>query len=142
MATTPGPTVFVLFGATGDLSRRMVLPAFYTLAIEGLLPDDWILVGNGRGDVSHENFQTRVREALEEFGPKPSQGPWEQFAKRLRFAGGGFNTDDPGSLLDVIGDARRDLGAETELVHYLAIPPVAFPEITKALAQHGLAAKS
>jgi glucose-6-phosphate 1-dehydrogenase len=142
MATTPGPTVFVLFGATGDLARRMVLPAFYTLAIEGLLPDEWILVGNGRGDVSHENFRDRVREALEEFGPKPSQGPWSSFAKRLRFAGGGFNSDDPGSLLDVIGDARRDLGAETELVHYLAIPPVAFPEITKALAQHGLAAKS
>lgn len=140
MATTPGPTVFVLFGATGDLARRMVLPAFYTLAIEGLLPDEWILVGNGRGDVSHEDFRTRVREALEEFGPKPTQGPWSSFAKRLRFAGGGFNTDDPGSLLDVIGDAQRDLGSKAELVHYLAIPPVAFPEITKALAQHGLAA--
>jgi glucose-6-phosphate 1-dehydrogenase len=138
MATTPGPTVFVLFGATGDLARRMVLPAFYTLAIEGLLPDEWILVGNGRGDVSHENFRTRVREALEEFGPKPAQGPWSSFAKRLRFAGGGFNSDDPGSLLDVIGDARSDLGTTSELVHYLAIPPVAFPEITKALGQHGL----
>jgi glucose-6-phosphate 1-dehydrogenase len=138
MATTPGPTVFVLFGATGDLARRMVLPAFYTLAIEGLLPDEWILVGNGRGDVSHEDFRSRVREALEEFGPKPAQGPWSEFAKRLRFAGGGFNTDDPGSLLDVIGDARSDLGPQTELVHYLAIPPVAFPEITKALGQHGL----
>jgi glucose-6-phosphate 1-dehydrogenase len=139
MATTPGPTVFVLFGATGDLARRMVLPAFYTLAIEGLLPEKWILVGNGRGDVSHENFRSRVREALEEFGPKPSQGPWSEFAKRLRFAGGGFNSDDPGSLLDVIGDARSELGAKTEIVHYLAIPPVAFPEITKALGQHGLA---
>jgi glucose-6-phosphate 1-dehydrogenase len=139
MATTPGPTVFVLFGATGDLARRMVLPAFYTLAIEGLLPDEWILVGNGRGDVTHENFRTHVREALEEFGPKPAQGPWSSFSKRLRFAGGGFNSDDPGSLLDVIGDARRDLGAKCELVHYLAIPPVAFAEITKALGRHGLA---
>jgi glucose-6-phosphate 1-dehydrogenase len=139
MATTPGPTVFVLFGATGDLARRMVLPAFYTLAIEGLLPDEWILVGNGRGDVSHEDFRNRVREALEDFGPKPAQGPWSAFAKRLRFAGGGFNSDDPGSLLDVIGDARRELGTTAELVHYLAIPPVAFPEITKALGEHGLA---
>src|SRR4051794_40488690 len=139
MATTPGPTVFVLFGATGDLSRRMVLPAFYTLAIEGLLPDNWILVGNGRGDVSHENFRARVREALEEFGPKPAQGPWRKFANRLRFAGGGFNSDDPGSLLDVIGDARTELGTRAELVHYLAIPPVAFAEITEALGRHGLA---
>jgi glucose-6-phosphate 1-dehydrogenase len=139
MATTPGPTVFVLFGATGDLSRRMVLPAFYTLAIEGLLPKDWILIGNGRGDVSHEDFQDRVHDALTEFGPAPAKGPWRDFAKRLRFAGGGFNTDSPGSLLDVIGDARSELGGKPQLVHYLAIPPVAFPEITQALGQHGLA---
>src|ERR1700741_5028457 len=46
MTTNPGPTVFVLFGATGDLAKRMVLPAFYTLAVEGLLPKDWMLVGN------------------------------------------------------------------------------------------------
>jgi glucose-6-phosphate 1-dehydrogenase len=139
MTTDPGPTVFVLFGATGDLAKRMVLPAFYTLAAEGLLPKDWLLVGNGRGDVSHEDFQTHVRKALEEFGPKPDQGPWGEFVKRLRFAGGGFNTDDPGSLLDVIGDAQHDVGKNPQLVHYLAIPPVAFPEITRALGQHGLA---
>jgi glucose-6-phosphate 1-dehydrogenase len=138
--TTPGPTVFVLFGATGDLARRMVLPAFYTLAIEGLLPEKWILVGNGRGDVSHEDFQGHVRDALTEFGPAPEKGPWREFAKRLRFAGGGFNTDSPGSLLDVIGDARAELGDKAQLVHYLAIPPVAFSEVTEALGQHGLAA--
>ncbi|TDO40982.1 glucose-6-phosphate dehydrogenase [Paractinoplanes brasiliensis] len=139
MTKTPGPTVFVLFGATGDLARRMVLPAFYTLAIEGLLPSEWILVGNGRGDVSHENFRQHVREALEEFGPKPAQGPWKEFSSRLRFAGGGFNSDDPGSLLDVIAEARSQLGGSPQLVHYLAIPPVAFEETTKALGEHGLA---
>ena len=132
-------TVFVLFGATGDLARRMVLPALYTLAIEGLLPENWVLIGNGRGDVSHEDFRGRVREALEEFGPAPQKGPWREFASRLRFAGGGFNTETPGSLLDVIGDARADTGGNGDLVHYLAVPPKAFAEITKALGQHGLA---
>jgi glucose-6-phosphate 1-dehydrogenase len=139
MATHSGPVVFVLFGATGDLSRRMVLPAFYTLAIEGLLPDEWILIGNGRGDVSHENFRERVHEALTEFGPKPSKGPWREFASRLRFAGGGFNSDSPGSLLDVIGDVCKEIGDDHQLIHYLAIPPVAFGEITQALGTHGLA---
>ncbi|MCY1140091.1 glucose-6-phosphate dehydrogenase [Actinoplanes sp. Pm04-4] len=139
MAKTPGPTVFVLFGATGDLARRMVLPAFYTLAIEGLLPDKWILVGNGRGDVSHEDFRAHVRKALEEFGPAPGDGPWKEFADRLRFAGGGFRTEDSGSLLDVIESARSELGGTPQLVHYLAIPPVAFEETTKALGEHGLA---
>ena len=83
----PDPTIFMLFGATGDLARRLVLPAFFRLAQAGLLPEDWRLIGNGRGDVSHENFQERVRGSLEEFGPKPDDGPWEDFRARLRFAG-------------------------------------------------------
>jgi glucose-6-phosphate 1-dehydrogenase len=132
--------VFVLFGATGDLSKRLVLPAFFQLAQHGLMPERWLLVGNGRGDVSHEDFRRRVRDALTEFGPKPEDGPWEEFSKRLRFAGGGFEKDDPGSLLDVIEDGRRDLGADTRFLHYLAIPPAAFGKVTDGLAQHGLAA--
>jgi glucose-6-phosphate 1-dehydrogenase len=132
-------TVFVLFGATGDLAKRMVLPAFYTLAIEGLLPADWVLVGNGRGDVAHEDFRKHVHDVLVEFGPHPDKGPWREFEQRLFFAGGGFTTDSPGSLLDVIGGARKKLGPKAELVHYLAVPPQTFPELTRALGQHGLA---
>ncbi|MEV6488140.1 glucose-6-phosphate dehydrogenase (NADP(+)) [Actinoplanes sp. NPDC051633] len=132
------PTVFVLFGATGDLAKRMVLPAFYTLAAEGLLPQDWILVGNGRGDVSHEDFRGRVRASLEEFGPDLKDDVWTAFAARLRFAGGGFQSHDPGSLLEVIEEARAAVGKDAQLVHYLAVPPVAFPETTKALGTHGL----
>ena len=145
MATTanqPGPTVFVLFGATGDLAKRMVLPAFYTLAIENLLPADWVLVGNGRGDVSHEDFRGHVHDALTEFGPAPEQGPWAEFAGRLMFAGGGFASDDPGSLLDVIEQAGARAGRDAQLVHYLAIPPVAFAEVTRALGKHGLAERA
>ena len=59
-AGDPGPTVFVLFGATGDLSRRLVLPAFYRLARERLLPAQWALVGNGRGDLAHEDFRAQI----------------------------------------------------------------------------------
>src|SRR5262252_4351413 len=96
-AGDPGPTVFVLFGATGDLSRRLVLPAFYQLAREGLLPARWLLVGNGRGDLAHEDFHARFRDALTEFGPQPEPGEWDAFAERVLFAGGGFSSDSPGS---------------------------------------------
>ncbi|MEJ5915179.1 glucose-6-phosphate dehydrogenase [Pseudokineococcus sp. 1T1Z-3] len=139
------PTVFVLFGATGDLARRMVLPAFFDLARRDLMPADWRLVGNGRGDVSHEEFRDRVRSALEEFGPAPQDGPWEDFSERLLFAGGGFTEEDPGSLTDVLADARRQLqeadgvgGEDVHLVHFLALPPSAFPGYTRALGTHGL----
>ena len=141
------PTIFVLFGATGDLAKRMVLPAFYTLAQKGLLPADWRLIGNGRGDVAHEDFRGHVRDVLTEFGPKKSDGSWddsawEEFQKQVLFAGGGFNSDDPGSLLDVIEQTRQDIEpapGETQFVHYIATPPVAFEETAKALGAHGLA---
>jgi glucose-6-phosphate 1-dehydrogenase len=135
----PGPTVFVLFGATGDLAKRMVLPAFYRLAIDGLLPENWVLVGNGRGDVSHYDFRNHVHGVLTEFGPDPADGPWDEFSSRLRFAGGGFEKSDPGSLLEIMEEAREAVGKDAQLVHYLAIPPVAFSRVTEGLGEHGLA---
>jgi glucose-6-phosphate 1-dehydrogenase len=133
------PVVFVLFGATGDLARRMVLPAVYRLACGGLLPRQWLLVGNGRGDITHENFRAHVHDALTEFGPKPGGKDWDSFARRVFFAGGGFSSGSPGSLPEVLGEARASLGGSPQLVHYLAVPPVAFGGLTQALGQHGLA---
>jgi len=139
----PGtPVVFVLFGGTGDLAKRMVIPAFFTLAQQKLLPENYMLIGNGRGDVSHDDFRKHVHDVLRAFGPAPDQGPWDDFSSRLRFAGGGFDVDDPGRLLDVITGARADLGGDTQLIHYFAVPPVAFPGLTAALGEHGLAAGS
>ena len=137
-AGDPGPVVFVLFGATGDLARRLVLPAFFRLAGEGLLPLQWLLVGNGRGDVAHESFRAHVHDVLTESGPGPGQKEWNAFAERVFFAGGGFSTDSPGSLPGVLGEARRSLGGDPQLIHYLAVPPVAFAGLTTALDQHGL----
>ncbi|MEO7077739.1 MAG: glucose-6-phosphate dehydrogenase, partial [Rhodococcus sp. (in: high G+C Gram-positive bacteria)] len=54
------PTIFVLFGATGDLAKRMVLPSFYQLHVEGLLPEKWLLIGNGRHDTSDDEFRDHV----------------------------------------------------------------------------------
>src|ERR1700735_3810161 len=141
-AGDPRPVVFVLFAATGDLAKRLVLPAFYRLATEGLLPQQWRLVGNGRGDVAHEDFRAHFHDSLVEFDTAPDPKQWDGFSQNLFFAGGGFTTDDPGSLLDVIGKARTALGGAPQLVHYLAVPPVAFGELTKALGQHGLAKDS
>jgi glucose-6-phosphate 1-dehydrogenase len=134
--------VFVLYGATGDLARRMVLPAFFRLAQAKLLPHDWWLIGNGRGDVSHEEFQSRVHDALTEFGPQPHDGPWEEFRSRLRFAGGGFSAEDPGNLLEVLCEVERELGGRPQQVHYFAVPPTAFETLTRGLGRHGLAARS
>ncbi|MGY1668916.1 glucose-6-phosphate dehydrogenase [Geodermatophilus sp. SYSU D00696] len=135
MADLP-PTVFVLFGATGDLAARMVLPAFDRLQRRGLLPADWRLVGSGRGERSDDEFRDHVRDTLAEHG---DGGPADGLLDRLRFAGGGHTPEDPGQLLDVVGRAREEIGADAQLVHYLAVPPGAFEGITRALDTHGLA---
>lgn len=137
------PTIFVLFGATGDLAKRMVLPAFYQLAAAGLLPSEWMLIGNGRGDVSDDEFRAHVIGAITEFDTKPDDGVWDTFAPRLRFAGGGFTVENPGSLPTVIGAARESLDTkEAQLVHYLALPPSTFIDVTRALGAHDLASGS
>jgi len=133
------PTVFILYGATGDLAKRMVLPAIYELFSRNLLPRDFRLVGNGRGDVSHEDFRERVRESLTEFAPDADLSRFSEFAGQVSFAGGGFQASDPGSLLDVIAEAEEELGSERTVIHYLAIPPSAFEPTTEAIKEHGLA---
>jgi glucose-6-phosphate 1-dehydrogenase len=133
------PAVFVLFGATGDLAKRLVLPAFYQLALQGLLPRQWLLIGNGRGDVTDENFRAHVHDALTEFGPKPEGQDWDSFAQRVFFAGGGFSSDSPGSLPDVLSQARTSVGDSPQMVYYMAVPPVAFGGLTLALGKYGLA---
>src|SRR3984957_8437887 len=133
------PPVFVLFGATGDLARRLVLPAFYRLSREGLLPRQWLLVGNGRGDLTDENFRAHVHDSLTEFGPKPEGHDWDKFAQRVLFAGGGFSPDSPGRLLDVLRQARTIVGDSPQLVYYLAVPPAAFGGLTQARGKSGLA---
>src|SRR6202041_1349697 len=117
----------------------MVLPALYRLAPEGPLPRQWRLVGNGRGDITHQNFRARVHDALTEFGPKPDGQDWDSFAQHVFFAGGGFSSDRPGRLPDVLSRARASLGGSPQLVYYLAVPPVAFGGLTEALGKYGLA---
>ncbi|MDI9932661.1 glucose-6-phosphate dehydrogenase (NADP(+)) [Rhodococcus sp. IEGM 1354] len=133
------PTVFVLFGATGDLAKRMVLPSFYQLHVEGLLPEKWILIGNGRKDSSDDEFRDHVKDVLDEFAENVADDDWSAFSKRIRFAGNGFTVDDPGTLPDVVADAKKEIGDDAQLVHYIALPPSTFVDYTEALGAHDLA---
>ena len=100
------PIAIILYGGTGDLARRMVLPAIYQLFTRGLLPRHFKLIGNGRGDVSDEDFATHIREALDEFATEPEDEEFAEFAQNVSFAGGGFRENDPGTLLDAIKQAE------------------------------------
>jgi glucose-6-phosphate 1-dehydrogenase len=132
MADLP-PTIFVLFGATGDLARRMVLPAFAALAADGLLPEKWALIGNGRKDDDDAWFVDHVRDVLDDERLDAAM------EGHLFFAGRGFTADDAGGLPDAVGRAREQVGEDAQLVHYIALPPSTFEDYVRALDAHGLA---
>ena len=127
------PTIFVLFGATGDLARRMVLPAFAALAVNGLLPEKWVLIGNGRKDQDDAWFAEHVKDVLDD------DAQFAAVEDHLMFAGNGFTVDDPGDLPDTVARARGQVGDDALLVHYIALPPATFEPYVQALDAHGLA---
>jgi glucose-6-phosphate 1-dehydrogenase len=136
-STPDAPVLLVLHGARGDLARRMVYPGLAALAAGGLLPERFLVLGAGRRPVDDEEFAELVRESLREFGDPEHAGALDG---RVRYAAT-FEEDDPGELVDAIGDATATLaddGGEVVVVHYLAIPPSAFASTTRALRAHGL----
>jgi glucose-6-phosphate 1-dehydrogenase len=126
-------TIFVLFGATGDLAKRMVLPAFGALAVNDLLPERWVLIGNGRKDDDDAWFADHVRDVLDD------DTAFAAVRDHLMFAGNGFSVDEPGDLPDTVARARREVGADALLVHHIALPPSTFEPYVQALDTHGLA---
>ncbi len=127
------PTIFVLFGATGDLARRMVLPAFAALAVNDLMPEKWVLVGNGRKQEDDAWFADHVRDVLDD------ETKFAAVREHLLFAGNGFTVDDPGDLPDTIERARQLTDEDALVVHYIALPPSTFEPYVRALDAHGLA---
>lgn len=122
------PTTVVLFGATGDLSRRKLLPGLFRLLTCGLLPH-LRLVGTSLDDHTQESFVAFVRAALDEFEGTVNEGEWGRFANRLVWAPGGT----PESLKQAIADAERDLEEPQRLLHYLSVPPKAALAVIETL---------
>ena len=93
---TPDDHVIVLFGATGDLSRRKLLPGLFHLAEAGLLPEGYRIVGVSIEGLGEEEFRAFARQAANEFGRLPTgDGRWDSFVERVTYVGGTFG---PSSL--------------------------------------------
>jgi len=142
--TTPRPTavVVVLFGATGDLARRMVMPALMELRARGLMPPHWRLIGSAADALDDAGFAVVLRESLGGAGGVPDD--FDEIVARTRYVGGLFSAGDPGRLPVALSRARSELhessGVDPLVVFFLAVPPLAFPTITEGLGAHGLAA--
>ena len=136
-AASPAPhdQVIVLFGATGDLARRKLLPGIFHLFEAGLMPERFALVGTARSALSSEEFVELVHEAVCSSGRRPVEGDsWQRFAAALGFASTGEGFDRLGAEID---RARQELH-DAELLHYLSLPPAATSGVIEQLGQAGL----
>jgi glucose-6-phosphate 1-dehydrogenase len=136
LATVPEDHVIVLFGATGDLARRKLLPGIFHLAEAGLMPERFVIIGTSRSTLADDEFVEMVRAAVEESGRRPAMdGSWGRFAASLRFAGLGDGYEALGAA---VARAREELGGEPRLLHYLSLPPMAAAGTVEALGRLGL----
>ncbi len=135
-----GPTTMTIFGATGDLARRKLLPALYNLAHEGALPERFNLIGVSRGDESTEDYRAWAREAINEFSRRaPDAKVLEALLANVRYVSGTFDDPETYAKLKVeieAFDAEND--APLNRLFYLSTAPGFFPVIVEQLGLGGL----
>ena len=135
-AQIPENQVIVLFGATGDLAKRKLLPGIFHLAQVGLMPRRFRIVGVARSEVDVEDFREQARRAIEASGREDlSPATWDPFAESLRFAAVG---DGFGELAETVSEAREELGQDAGLLYYLSLPPKAAAGTVAQLGALGL----
>ncbi len=134
------PTALVIFGATGDLAHRKLLPALYNLAHEGALPERFELIGVARSENSHEHFQASVRESIERFSRRrPDPAVLEGLTADMRYVPGSF--DDPNVYAELgrtLNEFSDRAGHALGHVFYCSTAPQFFPVIAGALGEAGL----
>ena len=131
------PTTVVIFGASGDLARRKLLPGLFHLFHEGLLPESFAVVGYARTGLSDDEFRDHAREAVAKYGGL-EEDKWNGFAERLSYVSGEFQMErDFEHLARHIGKVEEAFGTDSRLF-YCSTPPEAYPEIVRRIGEEGL----
>jgi glucose-6-phosphate 1-dehydrogenase len=134
--TIPADQVIVLFGATGDLARRKLLPGIFHLFEAGLMPQRFVLIGASRSGLGEDEFVALVRDAVCDSGRRPEPGEsLNRFVASLRTAALGDGFEDLG---DAVTKAKEGLADGAQLLHYLSLPPAAYAEVIEGLGRLGL----
>ena len=137
------PTVMVIFGASGDLARRKLIPALFSLYRKGRLPAGISILGFARQGFSTEEFRERLKEGVEKYGAGHTPAPareklsWEDFAQRIWYLGGDFNNPSDFQRLKSRIE-ELEVGPSNRL-YYLATIPTLFPTIVQSLGKLGMA---
>jgi glucose-6-phosphate 1-dehydrogenase len=141
LARTPAPAAIVIFGASGDLTRRKLMPGLYSLATQQLLPPETAIVGVARSGWSEEEFRARMRQGVEEHGRVPvDEGVWAGFAARLGYLSLEFGDEAAYQALAAqLGRLDDERGTRGNRLFYLATAPEYFAVIAERLGGAGLA---
>ncbi|MCY7345561.1 MAG: glucose-6-phosphate dehydrogenase [Pyrinomonadaceae bacterium] len=138
---TADPCVMVIFGATGDLTKRKLFPALYNLAKEKFLPENFAIIGVGRQELEIADFRNKIIADLKEFiGGAPDEKMLEWFEQRIYYTGGDFDDDkklfkDIKALLGEVCAAHR---IPENYFYYLATPPQLFANVAGKIDKNGL----
>lgn len=138
---TADPCVMVIFGATGDLTKRKLLPALYNLAKDDFLPHKFAIVGVGRQELSSDEFKSQVVAHLKEFIPNgPDAKLLKWFEERTYYTGGDFDDDKKlfGDIKALLGEVTAAHQIPDNYFFYLATPPDLFANVTQKIVRNGL----
>jgi glucose-6-phosphate 1-dehydrogenase len=134
------PTTMVIFGGTGDLAHRKLLPAIYNLAHEGALPERFNLIGVSRSDIPHDDYRAMMRESIVKYSRrKPDDQVLDKLLAQVRYVPGTFDDDTVYDGLDKqIKEFDTEAGIEFNRLFYLSTSPAFFPVIVGKLGDHSL----
>jgi glucose-6-phosphate 1-dehydrogenase len=137
---TPPPCILVIFGASGDLTKKKLIPALYNLMIDGLLPANFVCAGFARREKSDEEFRKEMSESIKSYSrSKGSDKEIEMFTEKLFYYQSNFD-DDNGyeNLNGYLADLDKKYGTMGNRIYYLSVQPSFFSDITEKLRQHNL----
>jgi glucose-6-phosphate 1-dehydrogenase len=137
----PDPVAVVIFGASGDLTRRKLLPALFHLFLEDMLPSSFAVVGYARSDLSDDRFREQARAAVTEHGRCAAEpDAWDQFADHLSYVPGSFTDGGAFSRLrSHLDDVDLAQGTQGRRLYYCATPPEAYADIIRRIGEEGMA---
>ncbi|MBV9821533.1 MAG: glucose-6-phosphate dehydrogenase [Actinobacteria bacterium] len=137
----PEPCALVVFGVTGDLARKKLLPAIYDLANRGLLPADFVLLGFARRDWEDGDFESLAKKAAKEHARTNwNDEVWDRLAGDVKFVPGSFDDDEAfDTLASTLDELRHSHGIKGNAAFYLSIPPSMFPVVLKQMERTKMA---
>ncbi len=137
----PEPCALVVFGVTGDLARKKLLPAVYDLANRGLLPPDFVLLGFARRDWGDGDFESLAKAAARQHARTSwDEDVWDRLSGNIRFVPGSFDDDDSfDSLTVALKELSASHGIKGNAAFYFSIPPAMFPVVLEQIRRTGMA---